>query len=115
MKIKARAKAKQVELPLAPPRKIYEIAGEILQQWPVPYFGAQPYLRAMFSLSSLESMYGWDSAGSVVRYFLSNATYWRGPAAKRIKAELRAMLKAEPPARVAGKGLNERDPPASRK
>jgi len=29
----------------------------------------------------------------IVRYFLSNATTWRGETARRIKAELKQMLK----------------------
>jgi len=34
-----------------------------------------------------------DDAASVVIYFLSNATTWRGDDARRVKAELKAMLK----------------------
>jgi hypothetical protein len=34
-----------------------------------------------------------DTARSVVLYFLSNATTWRGPKAKEIKKELKAMMK----------------------
>jgi hypothetical protein len=36
---------------------------------------------------------GFDSARSVVLYFLSNASSWRGDVAKRVKAELKAHLK----------------------
>jgi len=55
-----------------------------------PY--ARPYLDAMGQLNSINDMYYLDTADSVVRYFLSNATGWRGETAKRIKAELKAML-----------------------
>lgn len=75
-------------------RPLSTIAQEISTLWPKPYFGAVPYLRAMRSLGSITEDYGADSAASVVRYFLSNATSWRGEDAKRIKSELRAMLDA---------------------
>jgi len=34
-----------------------------------------------------------DSGDSIVRYFLSNASTWRGETARRVKKELNAMLK----------------------
>lgn len=74
-------------------RPIYEIAREIRRDWAKPYFGAVPYLRAMLSLQSIADDYGADSADSVVRYFLSNATSYRGDVARRCKAELKEMLK----------------------
>jgi hypothetical protein len=46
----------------------------------------------MLSLSSPAENYGYDSGKSIVLYFLSNAATWRGPEAKRIKAELKGML-----------------------
>ena len=73
-------------------RPISEIALEISNAWKKPYFGAVPYLEAMRSLSSIDDKYGYDSADSIVLYFLSNASSWRGDAARRIKAELKAML-----------------------
>jgi len=72
-------------------RPIYEIAGEIRRDWPKPYFGAVPYLDAMESLSSINGSYYCDSAKSVVLYFLSNATTWRGEVARRVKTELKAL------------------------
>ena len=74
-------------------RPIYEIASEIRKDWKnvSPY--AEPYLSAMFCLESINDRYGLDSARSIVAYFLSNASSWRGETAKRIKAELRAMCK----------------------
>ena len=74
-------------------RPIYEIASEIRKDWKKVYFGAVPYLDAMFSLDSIEDNYICDSGKSVVLYFLSNASTWRGETAKRIKAELKAMCK----------------------
>ena len=73
-------------------RPLYVIAREISIDWKKPYFGAVPYLQAMATLSSIDQPYHYDSGDSIVRYFLANAATWRGEAAKRIKAELKAML-----------------------
>ena len=72
-------------------RPIYEIATEIRNDWNKVYFGAVPYLDAMQSLDSINDNYMFDSAKSVVLYFLSNASTWRGETAKRIKLELKKM------------------------
>lgn len=74
-------------------RPLYEIAQEIRQDWKNVYFGALPYLQAMETLNSIDDKYLFDSAKSIVFYFLSNAGTWRGETAKRIKAELKAMCK----------------------
>ena len=73
-------------------RPINEIAREIDNKWQNIYFGARPYLNAMYSLKSIDDSYGYDSAESIIRYFLSNASSFRGEDAKRIKNELKAML-----------------------
>jgi hypothetical protein len=72
-------------------RPIHVIAEEIRKDWVKPYFGAVPYLQAMRELSSIEDNYYDDTAHSVVLYFLSNTTTWRGETARRIKAELKKM------------------------
>lgn len=74
-------------------RKLYEIAREIRADWKNPYFGAVPYISAMERLANITDGYGFDSAKSIIRYFLSNAGTWRGDIAKRIKLELKGMLK----------------------
>lgn len=73
-------------------RPLYVIAAEIARTWPKVYFGAVPYLQAMSTLSTTGDNYGLDSGDSIVRYFLSNASTWRGEDARRIKAELKGML-----------------------
>lgn len=73
-------------------RTLSQIATEIRRDWKKPYFGAVPYLDAMSSLGSVEDNYFMDSGDSIVRYFLSNASTWRGDKAREIKAELKAML-----------------------
>jgi hypothetical protein len=77
----------------SPVRPLYEIAREIRKDWKRVYFGAVPYLDAMASLDKITDDYGADSAVSVVIYFLSNATTWRGEVARRVKAELKSMTK----------------------
>jgi hypothetical protein len=76
-------------------RPIYEIAKEIQDDWNNVYFGAVPYLRAMFNIEMLSDYYGQDGAKSVLLYFLSNARTWRGPTARRIKSELKTLLKVK--------------------
>lgn len=74
-------------------RSLCEIASEIRKLWKNPYFGAVPYLDAMQSLNSINDNYYVDSAKSIVIYFLSNANTWKGPDARRIKQELKDMVK----------------------
>ncbi len=74
-------------------RSLNTIAKDIRADWAKPYFGAVPYLDAMETLNSIRDTYYYDDAESVVRYFLSNATTWKGETARAIKAELKAMLK----------------------
>ena len=82
----------------AKPRALHEIAAEIRRTWkkkdgsPAVNYAAKPYLQAMAELTSITDMYYMDTAASVVRYFLANAQTWRGDDARRIKAELKAML-----------------------
>ena len=77
-------------------RPVATIALEIIRDWKQPYFGAVPYLSAMRTIITMSDMYGADSARSVVSYFLANANTWRGPVARRIKAELKAMAAGKP-------------------
>ena len=72
-------------------RPLYEIAGDIQNHWKKVYFGAVPYLEAMFSLNSIDDEYICDSAKSVVLYFLANASTWRGEKAREIKKELKKI------------------------
>lgn len=73
-------------------RPLYEIAADVRKTWPKVNYAAEPYLDAMADLNSITGNYGMDSADSIVRYFLSNASTWRGDDARRVKAELKAML-----------------------
>jgi hypothetical protein len=48
----------------------------------------------MRSLETCRDAYGADSGASIVAYFLSNASGFKGDAARALKAELKAHLKA---------------------
>ena len=76
-------------------RTFAEIAREIKQTWKNVYFGAKPYLQAMATIDSSDknAPYMLETAEDIVIYFLANAQTWRGEDARRIKAELKSMIK----------------------
>lgn len=74
---------------------IAQLAGIIRNDWKNVYFGAVPYLDAMFSLNDIKDYYGEDDAKTIIIYFLSNANTWRGPVAKEVKAEFKRRIKQQ--------------------
>lgn len=74
-------------------RTISAIAKEIRRDWKNVNYAAIPYLQAMYSMEHASDDYGADSGKSIILYFLSNASSWRGETAKRVKAELQALCK----------------------
>jgi hypothetical protein len=74
-------------------KELWEIADMIRKEWKNPNFAAKPYLQAMGGMSSHTENYGLDPGRSIIAYFLSNASSFRGDHAKRIKTELRRRLK----------------------
>lgn len=76
-------------------RPLYQIARDIRRDWKNVNYAAAPYLSALGSLDSIKDNYEADSGKSIVLYFLANAGTWKGPKAKEIKAELKAMLKED--------------------
>jgi hypothetical protein len=74
-------------------RPIYQIASDIKADWKKVNYGAMPYLSAMCWLDKSSDNYGGDSATLIIHYFLSNASSWRGETAKRIKKELKELIK----------------------
>ena len=72
---------------------IHQIAQVIRCDWKNVYFGAVPYIAAMRSMTTINDKYGEDSGKSIVAYFLSNATTWRGEVAREVKKELNKRLK----------------------
>lgn len=71
---------------------ISQLAHECAKDWKNPYFGAVPYLNALKQIGSISDKYGVDDGRVLVRYFLGNATSWRGEVAKAVKAELKRRL-----------------------
>lgn len=73
-------------------RPLHKIADDIMRKWRNPANSAIPYINAMTYLNKITDSYVNDPADQVVLYFLNNAKGWRGDDARRVKAELRAML-----------------------
>ena len=92
-------------------RDLSSIAFDISKDWKPVNYAAKPYLDAMHSLHTMKDDYGMDSAQSIIAYFLSNASQWKGETAKRIKLELKAMLAGKPVAAVKEEfeGLSEEE------
>lgn len=74
-------------------RKIHEIAAEIEQLWKNVSPTARPYLSEMHNLEDKFSWVGCDGAQSIVTYFICNASGFKGPDARRIKQELRSIIR----------------------
>lgn len=72
-------------------RPLSNIAHDIRRDWVNVNFAARPYLSAMLEMDKVSDRYMYDDGRAIVRYFLANASTWRGPVAKVIKAELRAL------------------------
>lgn len=90
--------------------RVAALARQILADWRSMSPAARPYVEAMQNIDVLVKdvaavidgekttlkvrvQYGAEHAMDVVSYFLSNAGTWRGAVAKRVKSELRTMLK----------------------
>lgn len=76
-------------------RTFKQIAIEIKKVWPKPYFGAVPYIDAMLELDTTDpkAPYLFEHADEIVLRFLCNAQTFRGEDARRIKVELKSMVK----------------------
>lgn len=72
---------------------LQEIAQIVRKDWKRVHYGAEPYLSAMSSLYTINDRYMFDDAKSIVLYFLSNASTWRGDTAKEVKAHLKSLVK----------------------
>ncbi len=79
------------------PRALYKIAAEISRDWHTlgrTFPAAEPYRYAMATMEDITNEYGADTGRSVVLYFLSNAAQWRGETARRIKEELKELVRS---------------------
>ena len=74
-------------------RPVYKIAADILNDWNRPNYAALPYLTAMLTINNELENYGGDTAKSVILYFLSNSSSYRGSKAKELKSELKTLIK----------------------
>lgn len=74
-------------------RSLREIAKDIYNTWQPVNYAARPYVDAMLYLDTMSSTFGHDDAKGIVLRFLSNASTWRGADARRIKAELKSIMK----------------------
>jgi len=74
-------------------RPLFVIARDIRDHWKNISPHAAPYLYAMSVISRITDHYYYDTGEHVVAYFLANASGWRGPEARRLKAELKALLR----------------------
>ena len=74
-------------------RSINAIASDIQKDWKNISYNAKPYLEAMHGLNTINDNYGYDSGAAIVRYFLANASQWKGEKAKAIKLELKQLVK----------------------
>jgi hypothetical protein len=77
-------------------KTLSQLSSIVYQDWKKVNFAAAPYLSAfsMFHTLDLGEQVGYDSAKSVVLYFLSNSGSWRGDTAKIVKTELKRRLRA---------------------
>lgn len=66
-----------------------QLAALCKADWKKPYFGAVPYLSALSQINSIDDRFLAEDAHSIVLYFISNASTWRGEIAKAVKAELK--------------------------
>jgi hypothetical protein len=74
-------------------RTIKEIAQDIQSDWKNVNYGAKPYLEVMHRLNGVDDKFMMDDARSILTYFLSNASSYRGGKAKEIKQEIKNLIK----------------------
>lgn len=74
-------------------RSINVIASDISKAWKNINYGAKPYLEAMHHLNTVNDYYYADNAREIILRFLCNASTFRGPEAKKLKLELKELLK----------------------
>lgn len=72
-------------------RSIRDIALDIKMDWKKIHPTAIDNLNAMLTLEKITDEYYYDTAKSIVCYFLAQASTWRGEKARTIKKELKQM------------------------
>jgi hypothetical protein len=79
-----------------PHRPLNEIAAEIAADWTARHGAAQPYIDAMRELRTADQRSGIETGSDMIQGFLINAQTWRGEVARRVKLELKAILRDYP-------------------
>jgi len=75
-------------------RPLNTIAAEIKSDWRTRLNGAAvPYIEGLSELRDPRDQWFRETGADAIRGFLNNAQSWRGDVARRVKAELRAILK----------------------
>lgn len=76
-------------------RTFQQIAKDIKSIWLNVYFGAVPYLEALLKLNTTDpnAKYHHDTAENIARYFLGSAQTFRGADARKLKEELKDLIK----------------------
>jgi len=78
------------------PRPVRFIAQDIFDDWiKAPHLALQS-IEAMLTMDSIDDAYFLEEGRWIVVAFLSNAGQWKGPTARRLKQELRNLLKSPP-------------------
>jgi hypothetical protein len=78
-------------------KKLFEIAQTVIRDHRETgqkvNFALKPWLDALGSISEITDSYGAESGRTVIAYFLSNASQYKGATAKAVKAELKRRNK----------------------
>lgn len=78
-------------------RPLSAIAAEIKRDWKTRLNGAAiPYIEALSELRDARDRWYLETGSDAIQGFLNNAQTWRGEVARRIKLELKAILKGSP-------------------
>lgn len=75
------------------PRPLYEIAGDIEEDWDSITPEASEWLEAMATMTSITEPYYTGTGRFVVSKFLATSQGWRGDTATDIKDELRKLVR----------------------
>ena len=73
-------------------RLICHIARDIRIDWKNIKYSAKPYLDALTQVHDVNDRFGYDDARSLIKYFLANASTYRGENAKKYKLELKNLI-----------------------
>lgn len=76
-------------------RRLCEIAADISQAWPQANRLAKDSIKVMLCLNTFSQEHNFKDGFTAAAVFLSNAQFWQGPDATRLKSELTRAMVAE--------------------